>query len=544
MSAQDRGVHGLRIRHPLLAVVVLSLAVVLVAVGCARKVQEPAREPVILHDWFTDDPGTLDVQQDTTLAVYGLARELFNTLVRYKGETLELEPELLESMPTISADGKVYTFKLKQGILCHDGKTELTSKDVKFTFERMLDPNGKGLSTWLYEPILGAKDMVEGKAAELKGFKIINDYEFEITLEKPYAPFLHNLAVPSASIYPAELCKAAGEEWGRKPVGTGPFKLKEYTPSTSIVLEKNPYYFEKGLPYLDGIEYRIVPDEATGLMEFEKGTFDVTSIPTNEFERITKSGQYTILESTPLNTYYFVFNMKEKPYTDVRVRKAIAMAIDKQKIIDSILGGRATVAKAFVTPGIPGAYPAGQGPAYDYNPAEAKKILEEAGLKKIKAVTWQRGGTQVADTNIAIQAMLKEIGIDLEVQIIDRAAFGEARAQGKVPANYGNWWADIPDPDNYLYTYFHPSQSRYMSTNYDNPRVTALLDEARITTDPARRAQLYQEAEKIIVGDDAAIVPLFHKKDYLAVQKNVKGIIMHPTGVNSYKMVQKEPAPK
>jgi len=536
----------MKVRRLSFLILSVLLAIGLLLTGCVPKPKEAVGPPIktggVLNDYFTEDPGTFDVQADTTLAVYGLAWELYNTLVRYTGQTLVLQPELLTKMPEISSDGLVYTFELRKGVHFTDpDKTELTASDVKFTIERMLGP--VGLSKWVFEPIKGAKEFIEGKASSVSGIEIIDKYHFKITLEKPYSPFLQNLAVPCASIYSEKLVKAAGDDWKHNPIGTGPFKLKSYIPNTEIVLEKNPDYFEEGLPYLDGIRYRIVPESTTALMEFESGTLDLSGIPTEEFDRIVGSGKYQIHESTPLNTYYFVFNMKAPVWQDVRLRKALAMAIDKQAIIDSILGGRAQVATAFVTPGIPGAFELGKGPAYPYNPEEAKKLVEEAtGGKPIEAEAWQRGGTQVADVNIAIQEFARNIGIDLKVTIQERAVFGQARAEGKVPANYGNWWTDIPDPDNYLYTYFHPTN--LMSTGYDNPTVTEILEQAKVEIDPQKRAELYQKAETIIIKDDCAIIPLFHRTRYLAVQKNVHGIIAHPTGVNSYKHTWKEAATK
>lgn len=494
----------------------------------------------ILNDYFGEDPGTFDVQADTTLAVYGLAREIFNTLVRYKGATLELEPELLAKMPEISKDGLVYSFELKKGVKFHDGKTELTSEDVKFTIERMLGP--VGLSKWLFDPIKGAKEFMNGKADSVSGITIVDKYRFKLTLEKPYAPFLANLAVPSASIYSKKLVTEAGDKWAHNPVGTGPFKLKRYVPNTEIILERNPNYFEEGLPYLDGINYRIIGDYTTALMEFEAGNLDVVGVPSEaeERQRLLSTGRYELLKSTPLATYYFVFNMSDPAWKDVRLRKALAMCIDKQAIIDSIWGGDAVVATSFVTPGIPGAFEMGKGPALPYDPEKAKKLVQElkAEGKPVKCEAWQRGGTALADTNIAIQEMAKQVGIELNVVLTERAAFGEARSKGKVPANYGNWWADIPDPDNYLYTYFHPSEM--MSTQYRNDKVTKLLEEAKVETDPKVRARKYQEAETIIIRDDCAIVPLLHPLDLLLVQKNVHGVIMHPTGVNSYKHTWKD----
>jgi peptide/nickel transport system substrate-binding protein len=521
------------------SILIVALIAGLIA-GCGQKGEEPQPQQQavqVLNDYFTRDPGGFDVQESTLLIMYSMGRLLYSNLVRYKGETLELEPELLAKMPEVSEDGKIYTFELKKGIVFSDGQTELKADDVKFTIERMLDPNGKGMSTWLFDPILGAKDFMEGKSVSLEGFKKIDDYRFQIILEEPYAPFIQNLAVPSAAIYSEKLVKEAGDEWKFNPVGTGPFKLKEYIPNTEIVLEKNPYYFEPGIPKFDEIRFRIIPDETTAVMEFENGTLDIASIPITEYQRLKDSGKYNILENVALNTYYFLMNRNDPAWSDLRVRKAMAMALDKEKLVETLYGPRGTVAKAFVTPGIPGAYESGKGPAYDYNPEEAKKLIQDLG-GNIKAEAWQWGGETVTDANIAIQAMAKEIGIDLEIKIMESAVFRDARRKGKIPANYGNWWADIADPDNYLYTFF--SRTNQMSSGYNNEQVQDMLEQARIETDPAKRSELYREIEDIIIKQDVAVIPLFHLKSLLATQKDVKGVFIHPTGITVYTYGYKE----
>lgn len=541
-------------RRPLAALIVTLavLGIVSAACGGAGAPGSEAANPSgavqadnVLHDWMTEDPKNFDVQTDTTLAVYEMARRLFSTLVRYKQGSLELEPELLAEMPAVSSDGLTYSFTLRDNILASDGTTKLTSNDVLFTIKRMLDPKGQGASPWLFEAIKGAKDIEDGKTTDLAGFKVVDDTHFQITLEQPYAPFLQDLAVPSASIYVQSLVEAAGDQWATKPVGTGPFMLTSYEPDKEIVLVKNPHYFEEGIPKLDGVDFRIVPDDATGLLEFEKGTFDISDIPDTDFDRISKeadAGKYTILKNNALNTYYLLFNMKDPQFQDLRVRKAIAMAIDKQKIIDALLGGRASLAHAFVTPGIPGAYPEGQGPALPYDPDEAKKLIEEAGATGKTITVWQSGkaGDAASDTNLAIQDMLKQIGLDYKIEIRDRSAFFAARAKGEVPGNQGNWWADFPDPDNYLYTFFDSASSTSYSSDYSNPNVDRLLQDARAQSDPAKRAADYQQAEKIIIADDAAIVPLYHLQQFRVVRPNVHDVDMSQTGIVDYRYAYKD----
>lgn len=526
-----------------LVAVMLVTAVVLSGCGKPKVKLLPGQTAGYVHDWFTEDPGTFDFQEDTTLAVYNLARNLFSTLVRFKGNTLDLEPELCAEMPTADSTGTVYDFKLKPGIKFSNGDT-LTAADVKYTIMRMLDPNGKGASPQWFEPIVGAKDVETGKATDLAGFKQISDTEFTLTITAPYAPFLQNLAVPSASILPEKACKAAGDTWGQNPVGTGPFVVEKYEPNTMIVLKKNPNYFEAGLPKVSGVDYVVLPDAATALMDFENGQLDVYSPSGTELTEIKGlkdskgTEKFNTVSYTPLNTYYILFNMKEPAFKDVRVRKAIAMAIDKQALLaSSVFNGEGTVAKAFTTPGIPGAYDAGTGPAYDYNPEQAKALLAEAGVKDLKITLWQRGGQTASAGNTAIQGFLAAVGITADIQIVDSAAFGQARSKGQVPISYGNWWADYPSPDNYLNTYFNPTNT--MSSGYNNPTVTALLDKAMKSTDQAERTKDYQEAEKIIIQDDCAIVPLVHVDSYYSLAKSISNYPLSPTGVVGYLTIEK-----
>ncbi|MEW6227559.1 MAG: ABC transporter substrate-binding protein [Bacillota bacterium] len=520
----------------------LCLAVVVVtAMATGQAVSSAGETPKyggILHDYLGADPPGIDPQVDTTFLIYNLSREIFNTLVRYEKDSLKLEPELLETLPALSADRKTYTCKLRKGVKFHDG-TELKAKDVKFTFERMLTPATKAANGWCIEQIVGAQEMMDGKAKELAGFKIIDDYAFQFTLEYPYAPFLSNLAVPAMSIFPEEACKKAGDNWALRPIGTGPFKIDKWVRDSILVLKKHADYFEKGLPYLDAIEMRIIPESATAMLEFENGTIDVTSIPDSDFIRVTTSPAFKdkILSGTPLNIYFYNLNVNDPYLKDVRVRRAFAMAIDKKTLVDKVFtGGRADVASSFLCPGLPGFNP--NFPGIEYNPAKARELLKEAGYPNGFTIeSWQTKSDTVLRRNEAVQAMLKEVGINLKIVQVDSASYRQARKQGTIPCYFSNWWADIGDPDNFLYVWFHSSQSKGFSSNYSSPKVDALLDRARKVSDAAERIALYQRAEGIIVHDDVAVVPLLYYKDFMLKQPYVKGLTMHPTGVMSYKHV-------
>jgi peptide/nickel transport system substrate-binding protein len=460
----------------------------------------------------------IDPQVDTTLQVYNLSRNIFSTLLRYKGNSLDLEPELLAEMPKASADGKTFTFKLKDGITFSNG-AKLTAKDVKYTFERMLLPATKAQNGWLLAQIVGAKEMQSGKATELAGLKVTGDLTFELTLTEPYTPFLQSLANPGLSIFPAEYAQSKGDKFGREPIGTGPFMVKEWKPNESLTLVKNPNYFEKGYPFLDAIEYKVIKDDATAWLEFQSGNFEEGAPPSAEEKAARDSGKYQVQDIVSLNTYYLALNIAN--YPNPKLREAVSLAIDRQAIINAVYNGKGTVAKSFVTPGIPGALKDGAG--FPFDKAKAQQIIKENKLEGTKIEVWQRGGDKVSDANLAIQQMLKDVGLVYDVKIVDKATFNAARGKGEIPANQGNWFADFPDPDNYLYTFFESKASKTMSVNFSNPEIDQKLAEARKLTDQAKREALYQEVEKKLIYEQYAIIPLYHitSSDYL--QKYVQG---------------------
>ena len=482
---------------------------------------------------LSEEPAGLDPQIDTTLSVYTLSRDIFSTLVRFKGNTMELEPELLTEMPKADAESKKFTFKLRSDVTFHNG-AKLTAKDVKYTFERMLTPATKAKNGWVLEEIDGAKDMLASKATELKGFKIVDDYNFEITLARPFSAFPQLLATPPASIFPAEYTKQQGDKFQRAPIGSGPFKLTKWETQQQLVFEKNENYFEKGLPYLDKLEYRIIKDESTRWLEFEKGTFDTAVPPTAEFVNAKTSGKFTFLEYPTLNTFYLSVNLDV--FKDKRVREAMSLGIDRAKICKTVRNDNCVPAKAFTTPGVPGALTSA--PELKFDPAKAKELLKAAGATNLKVESWQRGTAKVSDDNLAIQQMMKDIGLNWEVKMYDNAAFRDARGKGTIPANFGNWYADYGDPDNYLYTYFHSTST--MSVNLKDKDVDKILDEARGLPDQAKRLKMYQDLETKLVLQEYMIIPVFHLKGYAVIQKWVHGMKGHPTEVESHKLLWKD----
>jgi len=528
----------MRIRLSAFRLILPVLAICLVIgslAGCSTpepKVEAP-KEIVIRRAGL--DPQQLDNHVNTTNYTLHFSRQIYSCLVRVNPTTLELEPEAAESW-SVSEDGKTYTFKLKKGIKFTNGK-ELTAEDVKFTFERVLDPAIGAVTSWVFaDHFAGAADMKSGKVKTLDSIVVSDPYTVSITLDAPFAPFLKQIATGYGSIYPREACAAAGTSWAQNPIGSGPFKVAKWERDSLLVLAKNPDYFEKGLPIPDRVEYVVMPDRATEELEFEAGRLDWMTVPVDRYDRYAKSQWGNlIVETKPYTTYFIAFNTEMGPLKDVRVRQAISLGIDREKFCQLIMAGHASPAKTLLPPGIPG-YDETL-PELEYNPEKAKQLLAAAGYAKgVTIECWQ---TTTAETtfrwNVAIQEMLAEIGVDWKIVRMDSAALREAVQGGKRPASWSGWWADYIDPENYHNPWLHSSHSRSVSTNYKSREVDKLLDEGAVEQDPVKRAAMYTEVEKLAIHRDVVVAPVFHIKYYAVTQPWLKGVIyLPPTALENY----------
>ena len=507
-----------------LIAIALCFSFVLLA-GCSLMNKSNSKN--MLRVAATNDPGTADVQ--LTTEEYSLPLNIFDRLVEIKTTApgaSELVPGLAESWD-ISADGKVYTFHLRKGVKFHNGE-ELAADDVVYTIERMLNPKTKALNTDFFDMIAGAKERMEGKADTTAGVKAVDKYTVEITLAQPFAPFLANLATPAASIYNRKATEAAGTEFGLDPektVGTGPFKIKEWKVNDHITMVAYDQYWG-GKAALDGIIMKIVPDADTQKMLFETGELDVfncdlarTQIP--YFEGSDKWKNH-IVKGPRVGLYYYSINENIKPFDDVRVRKAFQMAINRQELLDKLYFGKGKLVNTIMPPGLLGYNPNAAQIMYD--PQKAKQLLAEAGYPDGFSMVIAQASDKAATlrVNEAVQAMLKQVGITVEIKQMDRASLLSTRKQGQLPMYMEEWSADFNDPDNFLYTFFGSRNAVTRSFNYKNEAVTQKLEQARKMTNQEERYKLYQEMENQIVINDAAWVPLFSIEHLFVVQPKVK----------------------
>lgn len=479
---------------------------------------------------------SLDPQMGTSSEVCRTAIHMFSRLFELNSNG-SLLPGALVAMPQVSADGLVYTFELKPDVKFSDGEV-MKSSDVKYTFERMFLPETKAINGWVIDMIKGSEEVANGTTKELSGIKIIDDTKFEITLSTPYAPFLQCLSTPYVSIFPEKACREAGDNWGKSPIGSGPFKLQSWVKGEAVILDKNPEYTGEA-PKIDEIHYVVMEDPTTQELEFKNGGLDVMYISNDKIAQYKDDPNAVLYPTETLHTCYMLFNVNNEYLKDARVRQAISLAIDREKLCNTVLSGAASPAYTFLPKGVIGYDETAK---IEYNPEKSKELLKEAGYPNGFAIDIYQTQDSKATLalNTALQGALSEVGIQLNIIQIDQASYIDMRNQGKLTMYTGNWWGDFGDPDNFLYSLFYSENAKTRSSNYNNPEFDKGLTQARSITDEAERAKIYIAMDNLLCSKDCAIAPLYHSIDPSVAQPNLKGLQIPPTATINFSHAYKE----
>jgi ABC-type transport system substrate-binding protein len=470
------------------------------------------------------EPLTFDphLVQDAESAEYVV--HLFSGLVGID-ENLKLTPDIAEKWE-ISPDGKTYTFALRKNVKFHDGRS-VTAQDVKYSFERALDPKTQSpvADTYLGD-IVGARDRLTNRAREVSGVKVIDDSTVQITIDAPKPYFLWQLTYTTAFIVDRANIEKGGATWADKPNGTGPFKLASKT-DTEIVLTRNDNY------HLTKAKLREVRFYQTGaaMTRYETGEIDMVQVTIADIDRVTDETNPLSKELQWANQWsfsYIGFDVSVPPFDDPKVRQALAHAIDKQKLTSVVVKNMATTADGILPPGIPGYNKDLSKLAFD--PAKAKQLLAESKYAaKTPPITLYVIGSGAAPTGTpaAMQEMIKQnMGLDIDIQLVEGATFFSGLLQRKYGMFITAWIADYPDPYDFLDVLFH-GDSELNHGNYKNAQVDSLLNAARTERDEAKRFLLYQQAEQIMISE-AAVIPLDFSRDYWLVKPYVTGVKRPP----------------
>jgi ABC-type transport system substrate-binding protein len=497
---------------------ILTLAACLSLFTCTAE----NREPGYVYYRLSVNPTTLDPAHVVDVTGGLIAAKLFNGLVRL-GDGLEVVADIARDW-SVSGDGLTYTFRLRKGVRFSNGR-EVTAGDFKYSFERVLDPDTLSPNTWVLDKIAGAGRFMSGDAAEVKGIRVLDDHTLEIRLEEPFSPFLSLLTMTAAYVVPKEAVQEMGPDFSSSPVGTGPYVLKQWLPNRQVVLRRRDDYFQ-GRSRVHGIVYRVIPEDLTAVAEFELGNLDVITIPASEYSRYRASPRWSGLISSikGIDTYYLGLNCERPPFDDPRLRRAVGLAIDRKKILATLYEGRGRLASGPV-PDVLRQWPAPEMPAYD--PEEARRIIKELDPPKVNF--YVTADQEVVDMAEVIQSYLEAAGLRVRIRQLEWSAYLDATNKGEPDMFWLSWWADYPDPENFLFPLFDSSNigTSGNRVRYRNPAVDALIEKGQHSTSRQRRNEYYREAEGLIVRD-APWVFFWHRTDYTLRQPWIHHYSIHP----------------
>ncbi|MGO8015571.1 ABC transporter substrate-binding protein [Rhizobium leguminosarum] len=495
---------------------------------------------------YKDDITTLDPAIGYDWVNWSMIKSLYSRLMDYAPGTPNPVPSLAESF-TVSPDGLTYTFKLHKGVKFSNGR-EVVASDVKYSIERAVDPKTQGPGAGFFGAIKGFEDETGGKTTTLSGIETPDDSTVIFNLSRPDATFLHVLAINFASVVPKEAVEAAAGDFGKKPVGSGTFILKDWTIGQQLVFERNKDYFVKGVPYIDSFKVEVGQEPLVALLRLQKGEVDIAGdgIPPAKFLEFKNSadGAQMIVDGEQLHTGYITLNTKVKPFDNVKVRQALNMAINKDRIT-RILNGRATPANQPLPPLMPGYDKSFAGYAYDV--AKAKALLAEAGYPDgFETVLYSTNTDPQPRIAQAIQQDLAAVGVKAEVRALAQAnVIAAGGTEGEAPMIWSGgmaWIADFPDPSNF----YGPilgcagavpggwNWSWYCNADLDKRAVAA-----DSMSDPAKAAERTAAWGKIFtdIMADAPWIPVINERRVVAKSMRMGGadnIYIDPTRVINY----------
>lgn len=481
---------------------------------------------------MVSDMVSMDVHRTTS--DYIVPMNVFDTLFIIEKDadgTPEIKKGLVDDYD-ISVDGLTYNFKLKDNIEFSDG-TPLSADDVKFTFERMLTLPDSQQTDYAIS-IVGAQDLLDGKTNDLKGITVEDGTHFTITLSEPFSGFLAQLATPSASILSRTIVTDAGDDFGvvpEKTIGTGPYVITSWEKGSGLTFEYNPRYWGNE-PSVKKVVVKIIEDPAAIDKAFQNGELDILdcfmidqAVVESTYK---KSYADRIVSVDRLGMNYFMLNEKVEPLSNVLVRRAIQMAIDRQSILDSLYSGDGMIEDGIFPRGCLGYSQDNQG-WLKYDPEQAKQLLEEAGYPNgfDMELAQDTGSADVVQRSIeAIAQNLKDIGINATVKQYDHASWLDLRSSGDMSSFQALWLLDFNDPDNIIYTFFGSKENTVLrSDNYSDDETIARIAAARAVINQNDRMREYAALEKKLVREDAVWVPLFSLEHLFVTSDKVADFI-------------------
>jgi peptide/nickel transport system substrate-binding protein len=474
----------------------------------------PAAHAADLVVGFTLDADTLDPANHRKRETETIIRNMYDGLLT-RDPDMKVVPEIAESYVQVSPT--VYDFKIRSGIKFHDG-SEMTAEDVKFTLDRITVEGAMEGQTSPRQGLMGPVESVE----------VVDASTVRINLKEPW-PILPAMLPNQQIVSKAFVEKVGSEGIATQANGTGPFKLAEWRKGDAVILERFDDYYggatdiqPVGKACVDRVVFKIIPESASRVAALLAGDVDIINeLPAFSIEQVKANPNTDVMTVNGTRSFFIGLNMEGEYFDDVRVRQAAAHAIDKQLIIDRILGGNAAAINGILSPD---AFGASELPEYAYDPDKAMALLAEAGYPDGIDVTMDVEGA-FKDTAEAVASLLTKGGIRTTVVVGEGAQLVEKwRTQGKPKTGdmyFTSWGNGSLDPFD-IFTPTHRTNDRGNSAGYANPELDALLDAAAIELDVEKRAGMYREAE-LMINADAPYVYLWVPQDIYGVSKRLKG---------------------
>ncbi len=465
------------------------------------------------------DPTNIDPRFGTDVNSARVYQLVCNGLIQ-KDPQSNLIPDLAERWE--NPDEKTYIFYLRKGVKFHDG-TELTAEDVKYTFESILDPEMNSPKAAAYKKI--------------ESIEVLDPYTIKFTLKEVFAPFLIEMV---QKIVPKHAAQAQeGQKFLEQLIGTGPFKLVEWTHDERVVLEANPDYFE-GAPQVETLVLKVIPDDTVRFLELKQGGVDLVqnAIPPDMVPVARETEHLRVVDEESIVIYYLGFNLEDPLLKNVNVRQAMAYAIDRQTIIEHLMNGQATPATGLLSP--KNWYYEADVTTYNYDPEKAKALLDEAGYPdpdgdgpepRFRIVYKTSTNPLRIRIGEVLQDQLNDVGIDIsEIQTFEWAKFYEDIKSGNFQI-YTLRWVGITEPD-IFYSIFHSSMMPPDGRNrgrYRNARIDELTEKGRVTVDPEERKKIYSDVQKIL-AEELPYMYLWYPHNIVVMNERVHGFVVYPDG--------------
>ena len=475
------------------------------------------------------DPSTMDPALVREITSHFFVSHVFRGLVRLDRDLL-VQPDLAEGWE-VDESGTVYTFTLRSGIAFHDGRS-ITAEDFKYSIERASDPELHSHTTPVYlGDIVGMQAKLDGEAEEVAGVEVVDERTLRIAIDAPKQYFLAKLTYPTAAVVDSRTIEELGEEWATSEAvnGSGPYVMQRWDPQHVVVLRRyEDYHTPAKLEYLVSPR-RVLP--GSSVLDLYLGdAWDAVYVSLRSLDRVREdpelSDQLHVFDQ--LVSYYIDVDGTRPPFDDANVRRAFAMAVDRELLNEEVLGGNATLANGLLPPGLPGYNSGLMGIAYD--PEQARQLLAGSqysdGLPEITFTAIDYDGEPSSSVKFMVDSWKENLGVEVQVNLVDTDTYYNNLETVGGHLYTSGWVADYPDPENFLDVLLHSEahESRYINEEFDG-----LVERARVERDRDARLSLYQQAEQLLL-DDAGIIPLYHVNDYVLIRPHVEGLHISPVG--------------